>query len=324
MLKELKFVMGAVAKKDFLPALTHFRIENGRVRGFNGKLALCSPIPFDINCTPKADALIKAIQHCDDTVVLTMTPAGRLSVRSGKFKAFIDCVDAETPHVEPTGAEFQFDGEALLKAVKTISPFISDDASRPWSNGVLLRGQSAYATNNVTLVEYWIGSEFPFECCIPSDAVKELLRINEAPTHGQFDNHSLTLHFSDGRWVRTQLLSTEWPDLARIFNVPSNPVPIEDAIFAALAKVKPFADKIGRVYFRDGALHTHTGENEGATVELPGLQITGSYQIEKLSLLEGVAQKVDWSLYPKPAMFFGERVRGAIVGMRMTEATDGT
>ena len=54
MLKELKFVQGAVSSKDFIPALTHFRIENGTVRSFNGLLALCSPIALDIDCTPKA------------------------------------------------------------------------------------------------------------------------------------------------------------------------------------------------------------------------------------------------------------------------------
>jgi len=30
MLRELKFVQGAVAKKDLLPAMTHFAIEGGR------------------------------------------------------------------------------------------------------------------------------------------------------------------------------------------------------------------------------------------------------------------------------------------------------
>jgi len=317
MLKELKFVMGAVAKKDFLPALTHFRIENGRVRGFNGTLALCSPIAFDIDCTPKADSLVRAIRQCDDTVALSMTKAGRLSVRSGGFKTFIDCVDTETPHVEPTGTDFQFDGEVFLKGIKAIAPFIGDDASRPWSNGILLRGQSMFATNNVTLIEYWAGSNFPIECCLPSPAIKEVLRIDEAPTHGQADDHSLTLHFSDGRWVRTNLLSTEWPDLSKVFDVESSPTAINPAIFEGLRKVKPFVDKIGRIYFQEGALCTSLEKNEGATVEVDGFAEEGSYQIEMLALLEGVAERIDWKLYPRPAMFFGDRVRGAIVGLRM-------
>ena len=104
MLTELKFVQGAVAKKDFIPSLTHFIIEDGTVRGYNGMLALCSPLPFDIACKPKADSLVKAIANCAETVQLSLTPAGRLSIKSGKFKAFIDCIpDETTPHVQPEG-----------------------------------------------------------------------------------------------------------------------------------------------------------------------------------------------------------------------------
>ena len=76
MLTSLKFVQGAVAKKDFLPALTHFVIENGTVRGYNGMLALCSPIPFDIACKPKAESLVKAIANCNETVTLSLTQRG--------------------------------------------------------------------------------------------------------------------------------------------------------------------------------------------------------------------------------------------------------
>ena len=181
MLAELKFVQGAVAKKDFLPALTHFRIEDGRVRSFNGTLALSTPIQFDINCTPKAEPFIKAIQNCKETVTMTMTPAGRLGIKSGSFKAFIECVEEENYHAEPEGEEFDIDGEALLKALQAVAPFIGDDASRPWSNGVLLKGQSAYATNNVMLVEYWTGTTFPIVCNVPKVAIREMLRIGEAP-----------------------------------------------------------------------------------------------------------------------------------------------
>lgn len=88
MLKELKFVQGAVAKKDLLPAMTHFAIEGGHVRSYNGTLALSSPIPFDIDCKPKAGPLVQAIANCNDTVTLSMTPAGKLRIQSGKFWAF--------------------------------------------------------------------------------------------------------------------------------------------------------------------------------------------------------------------------------------------
>jgi DNA polymerase III sliding clamp (beta) subunit (PCNA family) len=315
MLAELKFVQGSVAKKDFLPALTHFRIEGGTVRGYNGTLALCSPIPLDLVCTPRADALVRAIANCDESVTLALTPAGRLAVRSGVFKAFIDCVEGETPHVEPEGDEFDIDGDALLKGLKALQPFVSDDASRPWSNGILVRGQSAFATNNVVLVEYWLGVDFP-EYNIPRAAIKEIVRIGEAPIGAQANTHSLTFHYAGGRWIRTNLLETAWPDLAKVLNVPSKPTAVDPQIFAGLKVIKPFVDKIGRVLFHEGRMVTHDSTDEGASFECTAPLPEGIYSIDMLALLEDVATTADWSLYPRPAMFFGDRLRGAIVGMR--------
>lgn len=316
MLKELKFVQGAVAKKELLPALTHFRIENGFVRGYNGTIALCAPIPFDIDCNPKAAPMVRAIGHCEDTVQLAMTPKGKLSIRSGKFKAYIECVEGETPHVMPEGEEVEINGEAMLDAFKRLLPFVGDDASRPWSTGVLLLGQSAFATNNVILVECWLGSKFPVVANIPRVAIREMVRIDEPPTYAQMAANSVTFHYSGGRWVRTQLLSTDWPDLYRILNVEANPEPIDERLFEGLAVLKPFTDKLGRVFFTDGKLVTHPESDDGAEYEIPGWNQPGIYNLEMLASLEGVVKQIDFSTYPKPCLFYGERLRGAIIGMR--------
>lgn len=316
MLNELKFVQGSVAKKDFVPALTHFSIEDGTVRGYNGILAICTPIPFNIPCKPKAEPLIRAISNCTETVQMSMTPGGRLSIKSGKFRAFVDCVDGDTPHVKPEGDPVQVDGEALLQAFKTIYPIIGDDASRPWSNGVLLQGQSAFATNNVVLAEYWTGANVPVTINVPRAAIKEMIRVNEAPVGMQMNDNSVTFHFSGDRWIRTQLLETKWPDLRKVLDRGSTQAPIDPRIFEAVEVVKPFCDKMGRIMFRDGKVATHAGDDEGASFELEGLPTQGVYSFEMLRLLDGMVQTIDWSPYPNPCMFFGERVRGAIIGMR--------
>lgn len=319
MLKELKFVMGAVAKKDFLPAMTHFAIEAGTVRAYNGVVALCAPLAFDIDCKPKADKLVQAISKCpeDSTPVLTMTTAGRLSIKAGAFKAFIECVAEETPHVLPDGDIVQFDGEAMLKALHVLAPFIGDDASRPWSNGVLFRDESAYATNNVLLVEYWTGAKMPISVNVPRVAIREMLRINEAPAYAQVTSTSMTFHYKDKRWVRTQLLDVAWPDLNPLLDKESQPRVLDDALFDGLEKLEPFADKMGRVFIDNGTLSTIPGPvDEGAFFELPNFPFNGIYQIQMLMLLRGVAQQADLSMYPSPCIFYGDRLRGAIIGMR--------
>lgn len=329
MLKELKFVQGAVAKKDFMPAMTHFAITvdeaGGFVRAYNGTLALGSPLAFDIPCTPKAAQLVPAIAHAPDTITLSMTDKGRLRVASSKgYRVFVDCVEEVTPHVIPEGAPVDFDGNAVLEALRAVEPFIGSDASRPWATGVLLSGSSAYATNNVCIAQYWFSTAekpvtLPFVVNLPRAAIAEMLRINEAPTHAQMTENSMTFHYADRRWLRTQLLETKWPDMDRIFadHTPAQAHPVNEALFDALQRLKPHADKMGRVFF-DGDRVT-VKDNDGterASIDIPGLGMSGIYQIEMLRLLEGVAKTADLTTYPRPCIFYGDRVRGAIVGMR--------
>lgn len=318
MLKELRFVQGAVAKKDLLPAMTHFRIEGGTVRSYNGSMAICSPIALDIDCCPRADAFVKAIANCGESVTISVTSSGRLSVRSGRFRAVVSTIQGETPHVEPSGERVDLDGTALLAAFAVLEPFVGDDASRPFTNGVLMDAGSAYATNNTCLVQYWLGATFPLRVNVPRAMVREVLRVGEPPTHAQLDAHSITFHYTDGRWIRSQLLSIEWPfDLiGKVLDQPSDPRPLPADFFTGLATVRALADGASRVYLSDGALRTSVHPEEGASYELdlPG---EGLYNVHMLSLLEGVVTGVDLSRYPEPALFFGDRLRGAIIGMRM-------
>lgn len=318
MLKELKFVQGAVAKKDLLPAMTHFRIENGTVRSYNGTMAISSPIALDIACCPRADAMVRAIASCQEATVISVTPNGRLSIRSGKFRAIVDTIQGETPHVEPEGDHMQFDGAALLEAFRVLEPFIGTDASRPFTNGVLLDAGSAYATNNTCLVQFWVGAAFPLRVNVPRAAIKEVLRVGEPPTHGQLTRDSITFHYTDGRWIRSQLLSTEWPldMVTKLLDQPANPVAIPSDFFDGLNRIKGQADGANRVYMVEGALRTSTEPDEGAAYELD-LPAEGLYNLHMLTLLEGVVNTVDFGRYPDPALFFGDRLRGAIVGMRM-------
>lgn len=317
MLAELKFVMGAVSKKDLIPSMAHFAIDGGRVRAYNGVVALCSPIALDLECKPRAEPMVRAIGHCSETVTLARTPAGKLSIKSGTFRALIECLPDEqvTPHVEPEGDVVEINGAALLEAFKACSPFVGNDASRAFSNGILLKEGSAFATNNVMAVQYWVGHALPHVVNIPMKCVQEMVRIDEAPVSALFAANSITFHYTGDRWIRTQLLNVEWPDITKILDRESNATPIDKELFAAIAKVKPFLDKYGRIYFHEGAVSTHADHSEGTYVEIPGFANAGIYRHEYLALLEDTAERIDWTTYPDPCMFFAPRLRGAIIGV---------
>jgi hypothetical protein len=300
--------------------MSHFCIEDGTVRSYNGIMALSSPVPTNLTCVPKAVPLLKAIEGCktNELLELSMTPAQRLRVKSAKFTAYIDCIPGENvPHMKPAGNFIKVDGERWLTAFETLFPFIGDDASRPFTNGILLRNASAYATNNVIVIEYWLGENVPISINVPQMAIKELLRIGEPITYLQYDEGSVSFHYAKGKWLRTQLLTTEWPPLEKILDRPSSPREIDERIFEGLDAVLPFADEAGRVFFDKGVMRTHAEDGQGASYEIQDIELGGCYQVKLLKLMELVASRADFAAYPSPCMFFGERIRGAMSTMVM-------
>lgn len=313
----LKFVKGSVASKEFIEGLTHFKIANHTVRGFNGTFALCAPIDLSLECTPHALDLVKAIENCSEAVQMTLLENNKLHIKSGKFQVNIKTITTETPHVEPEGEVHPINGAELLKALKAVQPFISADASRPWSTGVLFNNTSMFATNNVTVVEYWLGTQFPVNVVIPRQAVRELVKLKEIPTAVQFNKCSITFHFDDNKWLRTQTLDeSEWPDVRRILDGDFPAKPMDESIFTGLETIKPFADKQANAYIENGSMRTHYDETEGARYVINDSSVQGVWRIEILQSLKNVAKTVHFG-YPARSAFFGDNIRGVFMGVRV-------
>ena len=319
MLESLKFVQGAMSKKSLMPSLSHYRIHNSIITSYNGSLALSCPIDCDIDCVPEGESFFKAIEKCKGTVSMHMTDAGRLAVKSDNFRVYINCMaDKDMVEIEPEG-EFpnEFDGTTLMKALVTVQPFIGDDALRPWSTGVLLDGTSVFATNNAALLECFTATEFPFKCNLPSTTVKELLRIKKTPSAVQGDEESITFHYENGGWLKTQLLSPEWPDLKKILGGKSNLTKMDDRVFDALETLKPFlVDSLGKVILDENGVMTSEQDGIGANVDIEDFELRGAYNLDMLMLLKDIAETADFATYPKPVLFQGEFLRGAIMGLK--------
>ena len=314
MLKILKFVSGAVSKKDLVPYMAHFSIADGRITAYNGMIALSSPIPIDIDCKPKGDVLVKAITNCSETIALTLTDTGRLKVQSGKFKAFVECLNEPTPDIIPEGISTELSGKTLVKALGKVYDFIGDDASRPWANGVLLANGSCYATNNVCIIEHWLGFKPDTPINIPKMAIREILRIQDIPESVQIAERSITIHYESGRWIKSQLLDTKWPDIQKILNVESNPKPIDTEIFDALEVLKPFTDKMRTIHILPGILSTSSDLETGSNYAIESVDFEGLYNSDMMKLLKPVSTLIDWNT--TPVMFFGDELRGAMISMR--------
>jgi len=319
MLDALKFAAAAVGKRAFVPGATHFLIKDGYVRGTNGIISLAAPLPLGLECAPQAIPMVKAIANCEEATQLTLLPSGKLSVRSGGFKANIPCTDEIGAHTEPEGELIPIKGEELLKALRTVSPYMGTDAARRFSMSVLLKGGCAYATNNVTMVQYWFGTPFPLDAVLSSEAVEALCKIKETPHSIQVVDNSITFHYESGCWLKSTLMENMWPStIDKILTVEGgNPQTVDPMLFDAMTRLKPFATDNGRIILEDGTMRTHLDESEGASCAIQDVSLRGCYAIDMLMLLKDNVDKADLTLYPKPCPFYGPNFRGVIVGQHI-------
>lgn len=318
LIEALKFVQGAVAKKSPLPVLTHFSIREKLVKGYNGAITICSPIPLDLDCQPKAIPFVKAIQACDDTVHLALTATGRLTVKSGKFKSHVECSTEEFPDAQP-GGEFYTLESGFVAALKILEPLIAEDASRPWARSILMRDGCFFATNNIAVVQYWVGHQLPRPIAISHLVVNELIRIKEDPIQLQADDHSVTFHYEGGKWLKAQIVTDPWPDLDKIMNRESEQKPLPDELLVALQTVAPFTNDMRDVWFTEHGVTTSLEDGAGASYTIPGWETPlGWFDIDILSAVIPLADTFDFSHYPAPVLFYGKegRLRGAIVGKK--------
>jgi hypothetical protein len=308
LLQALKFVAGAVAKSDYLPSLQHVAIGGGYVVSFNGTVALCAPVVLDLAACPRADIFAKAIAACTEPAQLHLTEQG-LQVQSGALRVTVPCSQDTFPRVFPEGFDCLIGGR-FLPALKALLPVVSTDATKQWSNGILLRGSAAYATNNTILAEYRLGHVLPIDVNLPLAAVRALVHEDEEPTRLQVSERSATFHFSDGRWLRTSLYPTVWPQSLTSLLSHTEATPLPDGFFAALAQLEGFVDE-------DVALSAEglaTYPDNRAAVALAGLPIGSRFSHAQLAKLAELATAISFADYPQPCRFTGGDARGVIIG----------
>jgi hypothetical protein len=149
--------------------------------------------------------------------------------------------------------------------------------------------------------------------------VAEVARIKEDPIEIKVGEGSLSFIYADGRWVRTQVLSQDWPveKMNSIFNRPSAAQPLPDGFFDAVEKLLPFAaTPAAPLYFtKEGMSTAVPGSEEGAFVAMAGLPPKAGFRSKALQLLIGEIDTIDFSLHPAPCLFFGPSSRGALIGI---------
>lgn len=316
LLSALEFC-SCVSEKLGAPYETHIGLKNNWAIAFNGIVAAGAPISEDILCHPHNLLLIEALSKCDENFSLTQLDNGRLSVKSGKFKAIVPCLDpaimqeaSPDPLIAPITNKFK-------EAVEAVGVIASENAQEIFTASVLMNGATVISTNRVMVMEYWHGLDLPPNVPLPKEFVKALTKQKKNLTGFGFSNSSATFYFEDGCWLRTQLYADKWPDVAPILNRPANLWAIDPQFFKALDAIAPFSED-GNAYFDLNLIMSHA-ENTGASYECAGLPKGVVYSIKQLKIIQPYVKRIDWiatgtSDSSYCLVFEGDFMRGVIAG----------
>jgi len=318
----LNIVKGGVARKDLSPVLTHLNICNGWVTSTNGRMTITAKLPemseFDI--TVPADKFITAVKSCS-LPQFKITPTGKLSIKGKNFRALLPLLSG-IPFPKPEMRGEVVSSSNILEALKKISQFIGDDASRPWANGVLLYQNYAFATNNIILAETPVSWDGP-AVNVPSYLISELLRINKDVKSIRATSENITFELEDDVWINSSLLDIKWPNVRQMLDgILFEDVPlVPDGLAAAIQSVLPFCPdkRLPKIILSEAGVSTEEGDHQ-ASVQLdpmPESLWRAEPLLTVLDMRSGVTLKCDFAKYPKPCPWIrSDGVRGIMVGLK--------
>lgn len=263
----LSFVRGAVADKEgAIPALTRFCISGGRIQGSNGRLVIDAPCPEleGIEALVPADRFLNAIDACEgEPDDVSITDAGRLMIRRGKFKASLPLQPvASFPRATPTEGAPRSWSPALLSTLARLRPFIGEDSTRQWCLTIVADGERAYATNSAMIGSLPApGLQFQ----LPVFLIDELLRIGTDPGGHIIDASSITFFYGSS-WLRSQLIIDEFPlkTAQRVTAWDDKLKRMPDDLVAKIESILPFCldRKYPLIHFTDKGISTTPGETQ--------------------------------------------------------------
>lgn len=315
-LLEVVRFLSLVSRDEGSPQDTHILLQNKTATAFNGTLAAGAIIEEDLHAAPHTKTFLNALQKCGENYSVTQLDSGRLSIKSGPFKAIVPCIDPTLLYFPTPDPHQAFIDDKLKESLTLIEKIKPENGQRVITLSFLLNGESVIATDGKILIEAWHGLIMPTNLPIPKAIIPVLLSSKKLTGFG-YSQSTATFYLEDNSFIRTQLYAENWPDISEILNKQSSPIPIPKDFFKGLEAVGSFSNN-GMIYFKDDLLKSHDNEGPGAEFEVEGIKKGPVYSIKYLSIIKDMADKIDFYVPAerKSLMlaFTGPKVRGILMG----------
>ncbi len=312
-------VKNALSTRDILVELTHYFVKDGYIQASNGRLTAATPFPSKLSFLVPGTEFEKILTRMPKDPSLKVEDEV-LRVHCGKYRGTVRILhQAEHTLLKPEGRPKKIDGEALLGALRLLRPFISENAIHSWSLAVVLRAGKAYATNNISLIEY---EDFPLqvkgEFLLPIWIIDFLLSNNEPPTHYLITDNYVAFMYKDKSWVLALLINNKAPDqLESIMALYKNPRwKLTDEWCEAVDVLQALGGSVITFHPEKMSVNTDKADFE-ADIKTPCPKEGGfsKWNIKELSAILNASTHWNPASYPEISSFKGPNIRGVIAAM---------
>ena len=319
LLAALKFV--AVAQKKAGTVQQQFGMISGNwAAASNGVLTIATKVEEDLTACPHTYQLIDALSKVGEDLSITQLSPTSLAVVSGAFRALIPCVGFGDVGISGPDERCAVIDDRIKAAFEAVLPLATDGAQHAHLAAVLLQSGSAVATNGYVLAEYSHGIDLP-PMLIPKASAVAILKAGKALTGFGYSGSSATFWFEDDSFIKTQLFAEQFPNYQPLFNCEGlNPWPVPEEFYKAVRSIESFS-RSGVVYFENGMLASNEQETEASTYKIEGLPEGMGFNAKYLLMVESSFKNVHFEESSNKAFFFGENVRGVLMGIDRNSAT---
>ena len=315
LLDALKFIQPALATKDTQLGLRYVRLEPGWVSAANGTIAAKAPAECEVDCLVDGAKLVAALERMDGSPAISIAD-GVLKIRKGRLSASLNTLPVGAIGIDSPEGAWDQAPSGLVPALRQLRPFLADAHPQAWATAICLIGNVATATTGTVIAEATIaGMALGEEALLPGATADFLL--GEAPPAEYMQGEGyLAFRWPDGRWLRSQLLSIAYPNVAGVLSASwqVDGDRVEDTLRSALDDVAALSPDA--VVLDKAGIHGNTEQGTfSCEVPLPSMgELRARWNPKTLACVLGLAASWHPAKYPAPVPFTAPGIRGVAMG----------
>ena len=219
-LAAIKRVRSALSNKDLIAFQTHYLLKDERIHAQNGRVQASAPCPVPGEFLVAGAEFERAVDKLptDKLVIEQDVETGTVKVKGGRFRTTIQTlpVDLVPDKVFEVG-QVAFDSAKFAYALHALRPFISDNATRPFSLCYNFTDGRAMATNNMVIAECTdTGFDPAVALLLPQWAADFIMGMGDVEMLDVgVGRNAMQVRWADGTRMETFLGGQGWPEVAR-------------------------------------------------------------------------------------------------------------